>query len=183
MPVTAGLARAVVRQVPDPPRGLIHTRAMGRGLGFAAAGALLGSLVVGGAAPSYASCAQDSGPDGAQVIFVGTADGERRGFTHFSVTEVWAGPDLSPGVWVLSGQRQPRWPFNLFSAVGSSVDAHFVDGGRYVVGASRQFETSACSVDEVPSGRTAPGRPTDVRAPTSQAPREPTLGSDQWARP
>ncbi len=99
---------------------------------------------------------------------MGTADGERRGFTHFAVAEVWAGPDLAPGVWVLSGQRQPRWPFNLFSAVSSSVDADFVDGGVYVVGASRQFQTGACSVEEVASGRAAPGRPEAARAPTAQ---------------
>src|SRR4051812_43957741 len=121
-----------------------------------AASGFLVAVVVGGAAPSYASCAADSGPEGSPVVFVGTADGERRGFTHFAVSEVWAGPDLAPGVWVLSGQRQPRWPLNLFTAVGSSVDADFVDGDVYVVGASRQFQAGACSVEEVPSGRTAP---------------------------
>jgi len=83
------------------------------------------------------------------VVFVGTAGSERRGYTRFAVEKVWAGPDLAPEVWVLSGQEQPAWPLSLFSAVGSSEDADFVSGERYIVGASRSFATNACSVAEV----------------------------------
>lgn len=90
-----------------------------------------------------------------------------RGFTRFTVTEVWSGPDLAPEVWVLSGQEQPRWPVNLFLGVGSSNDAEFAHGDRYVVGASKAFQTGACSADELPTDRTsAAGRPGDVRPPT-----------------
>lgn len=138
-----------------------------RQVSTAATAAFLVALCTAGAPPSYASCASDSGPSGAPVIFVGTADAERRGFTRFSVSEVWAGPDLAHEVWVLSGQRQPRWPLNLLTSVGSSVDAEFVDGDRYVVGASQRFQTSACVIRELPSDRTrAPGRPASVREPT-----------------
>jgi len=114
------------------------------------------------AAPATASCAEESGPAGSPVIFVGTAEVERRGYTQFEVDEVWAGPDLAPQVWVLSGQQQPPWPLSLFSAVGSSIDAEFVDGEQYVVGASRSFSTSACSVSEAVDTK-APG---GVREPT-----------------
>lgn len=113
------------------------------------------------AAPAAASCSEDSGPDGSAVVFVGTAEAERRGYTRFAVEEVWAGPDLAPEIWVRSGQDQPTWPLSYLSAVGSSVDAEFVARDRYVVGASRSFATSACSVswDEVgPS-------PADARTP------------------
>ena len=104
--------------------------------------------LLGTPAPSYASCAVGSGPEGSPVVFVGTAQEERRGYTRFEVEEVWAGPDLADEVWVLSGQEQPPFPLNMFSAVGSSADAEFVDGERYVVGATRQFGTNACSVAE-----------------------------------
>jgi hypothetical protein len=100
-----------------------------------------------GAAPSYASCAE-SGPEGSDVIFVGTAREERRGYTRFEVDEVWAGPELAEQVWVLSGQEQGPFPLFLFSAVGSSNDAAFADGERYVVGATPDFRTGACSVAE-----------------------------------
>jgi hypothetical protein len=96
--------------------------------------------------PATASCAEDSGPDGAPVIFVGTADAERRGYTRFEVEEVWTGPDLAPEVWVLSGQEQAPWPLNLISNVSSSTDASFVEGRRYVVGASESFATGACAI-------------------------------------
>ena len=113
-----------------------------------------------------ASCAEDSGPAGSYVVFVGRAEEERRGYTRLVVEEVWRGPDLAPEVWVLSGQEQPPVPFNLLQAVGSSNDADFVDGHRYVVGASDGFQTGACSSEEV-VGTTeqAPGRPREPRVP------------------
>jgi len=121
----------------------------------------------GGLSPAAASCSSESGPDGSAVIFVGTADVERRGFTQFAVNEVWAGPDLAPEVWVLSGQRQPAWPLNLLYGVSSSGDADFIQGSEYVVGASADFRTGACSVRELTPGQSAAGRPADVRTPTS----------------
>ena len=142
---------------------------MGRRLASAAATIMfLFALPITGASPAHASCSSESGPSGAPIIFVGTADAERGGFTRFTVTEVWAGPDLAPEVWVLSGQEQPRWPLNLFLGVGSSDDAEFVHGDRYVVGASKAFHTGACAVDEVPAGRRgAAGRPENFRMPTA----------------
>ncbi|HEU4812136.1 MAG TPA: hypothetical protein VFT00_08330 [Nocardioides sp.] len=115
-------------------------------------------------APAYASCAADSGPEGSPVVFVGTAQEERRGFTRFEVEEVWAGPDLADEVWVLSGQEQPPFPLNMFSAVSSSVDAEFIDGDRYVVGASDDFRTGACSVSEATADLDSL-RPDDARSP------------------
>ena len=119
------------------------------------------SLLLGGA-PAAASCADDSGPDGADVVFVGTMEEERRGFSRFTVDEVRAGPDLAPEVWVRSGQEQPPWPLSLLSAVGSSTDADFVTGQQYVVGASRSFDTSVCRIEEF-DGSAAP----DARAPVA----------------
>lgn len=108
------------------------------------------------------------------MIFLGTAREERRGYTRFAVEEVWAGPDLAPEVWLLSGQEQPRWPLNLFLAVSSSADADFVDGEKYVVGASRSFSTSVCSTTE--AGTIEP--PADVRAPVDDgsAGADPPIG-------
>lgn len=124
---------------------------------------LLGlALAVVAAPPAAASCAADSGPDGSEVIFVGTAIEERRGYSRFEVSEVWAGPDLAEEVWVLSGTEQPPWPLRWFSAVSSSVDASFETGTTYVVGASEEFATSACSIGTVGS-ETAPF---DSRPPT-----------------
>lgn len=118
-----------------------------RGAGLVVAVAVSGMLLP--VQPAVASCAAGAGPDGAPVVFVGTAESERRGYTRFAVEEVWAGPDLAPEVWVLSGQEQPTWPLSLLSGVGSSTDADFFSGERYVVGASRSFTTDACSVTEV----------------------------------
>ena len=103
---------------------------------------LLAALLV-PVSPATASCAEDAGPQGSPVIFVGTAGEERRGYTRFEVGEVWAGPDLAPEVWVLSGQKQAPWPLSLVTGVSSSADAQFDDGEQYVVGASRSFSTSA----------------------------------------
>lgn len=115
-------------------------------------------------ATAYASCAAGSGPEGSPVVFVGTAQEERRGFTRFEVEEVWAGPDLAEQVWVLSGQEQPPFPLNMFSAVASSVDAEFVDGERYVVGATADFSTGACSISEATADLDSL-RPDDTRSP------------------
>ena len=131
--------------------------------------------------PAVASCVEGSGPDGSPVIFVGTAETERRGYTRFSVDEVRVGPDLAPEVWVLSGQEQPQWPMNLLSAVGSSTDAHFIDGEKYVVGASRSFGTDACSIAEA-DGRTrstSAREPVDDGAPGADPPIGP-LGQTLW---
>jgi hypothetical protein len=121
--------------------------------------------------PAVASCAQGSGPEGSPVIFVGTAESERRGYTRFAVDEVLVGPDLALEVWVLSGQEQATWPLSMLSVVGSSVDAHFVDGDRYVVGASESFRTDACSVTEA-DGRTS-----------TRSAREPVENGDPGADP
>lgn len=118
------------------------------------------------AAPSSASCAADAGPARSAVIFTGRAVEERRGFTRMEVDEVWAGPDLAPDVWVLSGQRQPRWPLYLLSAVGSSVDATFEPGVEYAVGATSAFTTGACSVIEASAAGDL--RPEDPREPVAR---------------
>ena len=132
-----------------------------------AASVLLLAATATGASPAAASCASGSGPSGSPVIFVGTPEVQRRGFTRFAVTSVWAGPDLAPSVWVLSGQRQPPWPLDLFLGVSGSNDADFVEGTRYVVGASSGFQTGACRVAEVPAGRAEPAdRPVGARPPT-----------------
>jgi hypothetical protein len=113
------------------------------------------------AAPAQASCAEDAGPAGSEVIFVGTPREERRGYTRFDVDEIWAGPDLAPSVWVLSGQQQPGFPWFLIQGVSGSTDADFVDvgdGQRWVVGATSAFATSGCSVALVDEpGSTRPG--------------------------
>ncbi len=106
-------------------------------------------------APAHASCAEGAGPAGSPVIFVGTAREERRGFTRFDVREVWAGPDLAPSVWVLSGQEQPPWPLWMFQAVGSSVDADFLPGEQWVVGATESFQHQQL-LDRCPRGRGEP---------------------------
>jgi hypothetical protein len=129
---------------------------------------LMGLAVTGYAHTAYASCASDRGPSGAPLIFVGTVEEQRRGFTRFSVTEVWAGPDLSPDVWVQSGQEQPAWPFSLLLGVGSSGDADFRLGDRYIVGASNGFRTGACSVAKLRSdGMRSHDRPRHVRTPVA----------------
>jgi hypothetical protein len=146
---------------------------------------LVAALVVTGfilpVPPAMASCAEGSGPDGAPVIFVGSAESERRGYTRFAVEEVRAGPDLAPEVWVRSGEDQPPWPLSLLSAVGSSDDANFVHGGRYVVGASRSFDTGACSVTEADAGTRQPGarQPVDDGAVGVGPPIGP-LGQSLW---
>lgn len=139
--------------------------------------ALLALVFASSAGPAAASCAADSGPAGSAVIFTGTAVEERRGFTRFDVDEVWAGPDLAPEVWVLSGQRQPPWPLYVLSGVASSVDAEFEPGVRYAVGATSDFATSACSVAEVSSVPNL--RPADVRTPVAGG----SHGSDAPAGP
>jgi hypothetical protein len=141
-------------------------------LALAAATAAAFSILL-PAQPAQASCAADSGPAGAPVILSGTAVEERRGFTRFQVDEVWAGPDLAPEVWVRSGQRQPPWPFYLFSGVASSVDADFVIGEAYVVGAGASFDTSACSI-------AIPAEARDLRPPD---PRSPEAGGAAGADP
>lgn len=62
---------------------------------------------------------------------------------------------------MLTGQEQPPWPLSLFSAVSSSDDADLVEGEQYVIGASRSFSTSACSIGNVGTARA----PADVRRP------------------
>lgn len=65
---------------------------------------------------------------------------------------------------VLSGQEQPPWPLSLLYGVSSSVDAYFVRGHRYVVGASRSFATAACSVTDA-AGTPCPA---DAREPVEE---------------
>ena len=128
--------------------------------------ALTAAALTLGVSPGWASCAEESGPEGEQVVFVGTADTERRGYTRLRVEEVWNGPDLAPRVWVRSGQEQPPFPLSLVTSVSGSGDAELVEGRRYVVGASEQFTTSLCSVTAVEGPlRNTPGRPREARAP------------------
>lgn len=135
------------------------------GLGLVGLG-LVAALVGGGAAPAAASCAEDSGPAGSEVVFTGTAVEERRGFTRFQVDEVWAGPDLATEVWVESGQRQPPWPLYVLSAVSASTDAELLAGGEYVVGATADtFSTGLCRTVELSGAEDL--RPEDVREPVS----------------
>lgn len=118
---------------------------------------------------AVASCAEDSGPTGSAVVFVGRMEEERRGFARFTVEEVRAGPDLAPEVWVLAGQEQAPWPLSLLAGVSSSGDADFEVGEQYVVGASGSFSTGVCSIAE------GDGRPDpDARAPVAGA----TTGAD-----
>ncbi|MBB6629398.1 hypothetical protein H5V45_18880 [Nocardioides sp. KIGAM211] len=132
-------------------------------------GVLLGALLVlgGAAAPASASCAADVGPDGSDIVFVGVAQEERRGFTRFSVDQVWSGPDLAPTVWVLSGQEQGAFPLWLVQSSGSSDDASFEPGTAYVVGTSApRFGTGACSSVEATPAELA-AAPADAREPVA----------------
>jgi hypothetical protein len=129
--------------------------------GWLLAALTLGGLLLLPTGPAAASCAADAGPEGSDVIFVGTVETERRGYTRFAVDEVWAGPDLAPEVWVLTGQEEPPWPLSLFSAVSGSVDADLLEGEQYVIGASSSFATSACSIGDLETARA----PADVRQP------------------
>jgi hypothetical protein len=118
------------------------------------------------ALPSRASCGSDNGPQGSSIIFAGSAQEDRRGYTRFSVTEVWTGPDLAPEVWVRSGQEQPPWPFGLLQGVSSSGDVQFPVGAPYIVGATHDFRTDACSVE--PAGPASDDlRPQQVRSPVA----------------
>ena len=114
--------------------------------------------------PATASCAADSGPDGSPVIFSGSVTENRRGYTRLAVEQVYAGPDLAPAVWVRSGQRQP-----LLSvvSVANSLDADLLAGQRYVIGATRDFDTGACSVEELD----ADDQRSDVASGPPRAPR------------
>lgn len=108
---------------------------------------VLPAVLVPGAA-AHASCAEDAGPAGSPVVLVGTVEARRAGYTLLAVEEVRRGPDLAPEVWLRTGQEQPPWPLSLVSGVSSSVDADLEPGTRWVVGASRDFATGACSVAE-----------------------------------
>lgn len=103
------------------------------------------------AVPASASCAQDSGPQGSPLVFVGQVEENRRGYTELRVDEVWRGPSLAPMVWVRSGQEQPPWPLNLIATVSGGTDADLLVGNRYVIGASKQFDANACTVAEASS--------------------------------
>ena len=145
-----------------------------------AAAAVLASLLL-PPHPAAASCAEGAGPRGQPVVFVGAAEGERRGYTRFAVQEVWAGPDLAPEVWVQSGQEQPPWPLSLLSAVSSSADAEFVEGERYVVGASRSFDTGACSVAEATDDQRAGARTPVADGAVGADPPTGPVGQALWA--
>lgn len=145
----------------------------------------LAALAIGGlllpVQPAVASCAPGIGPESSPVIFVGTAESERRGYTRFAVDEVQAGPDLAPDVWVRSGQEQPTWPLSMLSSVGSSTDADFNDGKKYVVGASESFVTDACLIMEASGSTriTTAREPVDDGASGADPPLGP-LGQTLW---
>lgn len=138
-----------------------------RVLVLAVPAAACGALAVSGSA-AVASCAEGSGPDGSHVVFVGTLQEERGGYSRLAVQEVWVGPDLAAEVWVLTGQEQPPFPFNLFSGVSSSVDADLRRGRRYVIGATRAFGTNACSIADVTEESTLD----EQRPPVTREPSE-----------
>ena len=140
---------------------------------FVITGLLVAAALLLPGSPATASCAQDSGPDGAPVIFVGSAETERRGYTRFQVEEVWAGPDLAPEVWVLSGQKQSPWPLNLIQGVSSSTDASFVEGRRYVVGASESFATNTCAISTKAKDNPAAHAPVEGGATGANPPAGP----------
>lgn len=134
--------------------------------GMAVTGLVAGSLFV-GSGPAHASCTDDSGPQGSEVVFVGVAEEERRGYTRLVVLEVWDGPDLAPEVWVRTGQEQPPFPLNLMAGVGSSVDADLAEGRPYAVGADGDFVTNVCRIRELSRPvSSAPGRPDGAREPS-----------------
>ncbi len=141
-------------------------RTLSRGI---AATVLVVAPLLAAPTPAQASCTEGSGPAGSDVVFVGNAQEERRGYTRLVVEEVWHGPDLAPEVWVLSGQQQPPFPISLLQAVGSSVDAELLEGDRYVIGATETFSTNVCTIEEL-SGPTAqaPGRPEGPREPEAE---------------
>jgi hypothetical protein len=112
-----------------------------------------------GASPATASCAEGAGPQGSAIVFTGTPTEVRRGFTRFTVQQVWSGPQLANEVWVQSGQKQPTWPMNLLSGVSSSTDMDFAEHTAYVVGTSSDFRTSACSAVTVVGSPTLTGTP------------------------
>ena len=124
--------------------------------------ALCATVLLGLSGPAAASCADDGfAPEGSPVVFSGIVVEDRGAYTRLAVDKVWEGPDLAGEVWVQGGQGQAWWPLNLFQQVESSVDAEFEVGEQYVVGASDDFTTSACSVaavDERPA-------PEDAREP------------------
>ena len=136
-------------------------------------------LLVAGGPPGAASCAAGSGPAGSNVIFVGTAEENRRGYTRLTVSEALAGPRLAPEVWVRSGQDQPPWPLHLFLGVSGSTDAELVEGRQYVVGASRQFDTSVCSVVELAAAKAVEPLRTRAEPPTPSGSEgaDPPMGS------
>lgn len=109
--------------------------------------AVPGCLLV--ASPASASCAEVGQAAIARqpVVFVGSALEERRGHARFEVESVVVGPDLAPEVWVQSGPYPPPWW--SVGATGTSVDASFVPGASYVVGADRSFGTNTCIVAPV----------------------------------
>ncbi len=75
---------------------------------LAVVGCLVVLLALGGARMAQASCAgpfQAFARD-ANQLFLGTVSAERRGYTQFTVEQVWRGPDLAPQVWLLSGTPQ-----------------------------------------------------------------------------
>ena len=133
--------------------------------GWTVTGLVAGLLLL-GPGPAHASCADDSGPRGSEVVFVGVPEEERRGYTRLVVLEVWDGPDLAPEVWVRTGQKQPPFPFNL-AGVSSSVDADLAEGSPYAVGADGDFVTSVCRIRELSRPvSSAPGRPDGAREPS-----------------
>jgi len=128
---------------------------------------LVAGFLLAGSGAAHASCVDDSGPRGSDVVFVGVPEEERRGYTRLAVVEVWNGPDLAPEVWVRTGQEQPPFPLNLMAGTGSSVDADLAEGRPYAVGADGDFVTNVCRIRELARPvSSAPGRPDGAREPS-----------------
>lgn len=133
---------------------------------WAVTGLVAGFLLV-SSGHANASCADDSGPRGSEVVFVGVPEEERRGYTRLVVLEVWDGPDLAPEVWVRTGQQQPPVPLNLLAGTSSSVDADLAEGSAYAVGADGDFVTNVCRIRELARPvSSVPGRPEGAREPS-----------------
>ena len=96
-----------------------------------------------------------------QVQFVGRVVELEQGLIRFRVEEVWAGPDLTPTVWVDAGHGGRGTGSSAFDPSAFAPEA----GDRYLVGASADLRSSPCGVRRVDEDAELGGvRPVTVRA-------------------
>lgn len=144
-----------VSDYPDGMKALVRVLAIGLVASMA--------VLVGGSAT--ASCAEDYGPKDSPIIFVGTPTEFAGGYSLVTVEEIWRGPDLPSQVWLLTGQKH--------ADVASSTDAHLDRGTSYVIGASKDLTTNACSIAELSdTERVGDLRPENPRQPVSDGANE-----------